>query len=493
MSAKQQPGTPFASGSKRLFIGGEWVAAASGKEFDAINPATGEAMARLAQAETADVDKAVAAARRAFNGEWSRWKPYDRQRLLLRLLDLVEKNWEELALIETLDMGAPLARTRAMKSFASQMILFFASHTNAGGVETPRNNLPGDFTTLRLKAPLGVVGGILPWNAPLMSQWWIVGGALATGCTAVIKPAEDASLSVLRVAELLQEAGMPEGVINIVTGFGHEAGAALAAHRDVDRINFTGSADTGRKIVQASAGNLKRVQLELGGKSPDIIFADADLDKAVPGAGMGVYANSGQICVAGTRLLVQRSIVDEFAQRLKEFSKTVRVGDPFDPQVQLGPLISSKQLQRVMDYIEIGGQEGAQLTQGGRRLGGELAGGYFVEPTVFAGVNNDMRIAREEIFGPVASLIPFDTLEDALRIANDTNYGLAGGVWTRSLATAHKVVQGLQAGSVWVNAYGPLDPHFGFGGYKESGYGWKGGAEIVDSFLYQKAVYMNLG
>lgn len=390
-------------------------------------------------------------------------------------------------------MGAPLVRTRAMKSFASQMILSFASQASAGGVETARNSLPGDFTTFRIKAPLGVVGGIIPWNAPLMSQWWIIGGALAAGCSAIIKPAEDASLSVLRVAELLQEAGVPDGVINVVTGFGHQAGAALAAHRDVDRISFTGSAATGRKIVEASIGNLKRVQLELGGKSPDVVFADADLDLAVPGAAMGVYTNSGQICVAGTRLLVQRSIHDEFAARLKEFSQTVSVGDPFDPQVKLGPLISSRQLQRVMEYIDIGGQEGAQLTTGGQRLGGDLAGGYFVEPTVFAGVNNDMRIAREEIFGPVVSLIPFDDAEDALRIANDTNFGLAGGVWTRSLSNAHKMVHGIKAGSVWVNAYGPLDPNVGFGGFKESGYGWKSAADIVDSFLYQKAVYMVAG
>jgi aldehyde dehydrogenase (NAD+) len=338
---------------------------------------------------------------------------------------------------------------------------------------------------------VGVVGGIIPWNAPLMSQWWILGPTLATGCTAILKPAEDASLTPLRMAELLLEAGMPPGVINVVKGYGHEAGSALAGHRGVDRVAFTGSVETGRKIVAASAGNLKRVQLELGGKSPDIVFADADLDAAVPGAAMGVFNNTGQICAAGTRLLVQRSIHEEFVERLRTFTRSLRVGDPLDPATNLGPLVSSRQLDRVMRYVEIGAEEGAQLAEGGKRLGGAHAGGFFVEPTVFANVHNDMTIAREEIFGPVASVIPFDTLEDALRTANDSEYGLAGGVWTRNVATAHKVAQGIQAGTIWVNCYGVLDINVGFGGYKMSGYGWKGGADHVDSFLYQKAVYMN--
>ncbi|HSV84423.1 MAG TPA: aldehyde dehydrogenase family protein [Ramlibacter sp.] len=483
----------FVSGSKRLLIGGEWQPAASGQEFDTLNPATGEVIARLGKGDKTDVDRAVAAARKAFEGEWSKWTPYDRQRLLLRVHDLVEKHFDELALIETLDMGAPLARTRALKAWASQVILFYASHTGAGGVETARNSLPGNFTTFKLKAPVGVVGGIIPWNAPLISQWWILGPTLATGCTAVLKPAEDASLTSLRMAELLLEAGLPPGVLNVVTGYGAQAGSALAEHPDVDRLAFTGSPETGRRILQASTGNLKRVSLELGGKSPDIVFADANLDLAVPGAGMGVYANTGQICAAGTRLLVQRRIHDEFVERLKAFSRTLRIGNGLDPQVQLGPVISSRQLDRVMKYVDIGAREGAQLASGGKRLGGDLASGFFVEPTIFAGVNNDMAIAREEIFGPVASIIPFDSMEEALHIANDTPFGLAGGVWTQNVATAHKVAHGIKAGTIWVNCYGALDPQVGFGGYKLSGYGWKGGPEHVDSYLYQKAVYMNLG
>jgi aldehyde dehydrogenase (NAD+) len=492
MHAYDIPPPSFVGGSKKLLIGGQWQSAVSGKDFETLNPATGQVIARLAQGDTADVELAVKAARRAFEGEWSRWTPFNRQRLLLRIHDLIEKHFDELALIETLDMGVPLTRSKALKNWASQVILFYASQTNAGGTETPRNSLPGQIMTLTHKAPVGVVGGIIPWNAPLISQWWILGPTLATGCTAVIKPAEDASLSTLRVAELLLEAGLPAGVINVVTGYGGEAGAALAEHPNVDRVSFTGSAETAQKIVTASAGNMKRLQLELGGKSPDIVFADADLDIAVPGAAMGVYGNSGQVCVAGTRLFVQRAVQEEFLERLNKFSATLRVGNGLDPQVQLGPLISKKQLDRVLNYVNIGSSEGATLTSGGKRLGGALAEGYFVEPTVFSGVHNDMTIAREEIFGPVISVIPFDSVDDALQLANDTKYGLAGGLWTRSLSTAHRISQGIKAGTIWVNCYGPLDPNVGFGGYKMSGYGWKGSSEHVESFLYRKAVYMNI-
>jgi aldehyde dehydrogenase (NAD+) len=497
MNAPQKfevPKTAFLGGpAKKHLIGGKWVPASSGKEFETVNPATGEVIAKLAEGDANDINLAVKAARKAFEGEWSKWTPYDRQRLMMRVNDLVEKHFEELALIETLDMGAPLSRTQAIKRWVSQAILFYSSQTGLSTTETPRNSLVGDFTTLTFKAPVGVVGGIIPWNGPLISQWWILGPTLATGCTAVLKPAEDASLSALRIAELLVEAGMPDGVINVVTGFGAPAGATLAAHPDVDRVAFTGSTETGQKIVQASAGNMKRLQLELGGKSPDIVFADANLDAAVPGAAMAAFANSGQICFAGTRLFVQRSIQKEFVERLGEFSRTLRVGNGLDPAVQLGPLISRKQLDRVMGYVDIGGKEGAKLACGGKRMGGDLAAGFFLEPTIFSDVHNDMRIAREEIFGPVISVIPFDDAEDALRLANDTQYGLGGAVWTQNVSTALKMAQGIKSGTVWVNCYGAIDPSIGFGGYKMSGYGWKGGREHVEGFLYQKAVYMNLG
>ena len=482
----------FLNGSKRLLIGGKWVASQSGEEIDAINPADGSVLARIACGTAADVDRAVAAARTAFDGEWSRWKPLERQQLMLRINDLLLQHGEELATIETMDMGAPIARTRGTVKWISQLIHFFASCTGMATTATASNSLPGRIMTLTHKAPLGVVGGIIPWNGPLGGQWWTIGPALATGCTCVIKPAEDASLSILRFGELLAEAGVPDGVVNIVTGYGSDAGAALAAHPGVDKISFTGSTETGRRIVQASAGNLKRLQLELGGKSPDIVFADADLDIAVPGAAMGVFANSGQICYSGTRLFVQQAVQDEFVERLSRYTAQLKVGNGLDDGIDLGPLISQRQLERVMHYVKVGGEEGAALAFGGMRLGGALAQGYFVEPTVFANVNNGMTIARQEIFGPVISVIPFDTVDEVLRLANDTEYGLGGGVWTRSLATAHRVSHGIRSGTVWVNCYGMVDPAVGFGGVKSSGYGWKGGTEHVESFLCRKAVYMNI-
>jgi aldehyde dehydrogenase (NAD+) len=482
----------FLTDSDKLhFIDGKWTPSVSGESIQTFNPSTGRVLATLARGRMEDVDAAVAAARRAFEGPWSRFTPHQRYALMLRVCELLDKNYEELATLESLDMGAPIARTRAMKNGLLQTIMYFASQAmNWTGTTIP-NSLPGNYTTLTLKAPVGVVGGIIPWNAPLISMWWIMGGVLATGCTGVIKTAEDASLTTLRVAELLVEAGVPPGVINVVTGLGVEAGAALAGHMDVDRVAFTGSTDTGREIIKASAGNMKRIQLELGGKSPDIVFADADLEKAVPGAAMGVFNNSGQICSAGTRIFVQRGIQEEFVARMVEHTRTIKVGDPFDPRSQLGPLISKRQLERVMSYMSIGREQGARLAVGGNRLGGELGEGYFVAPTVFDNVDNQMRIAREEIFGPVASIIPFDTADEALQLANDTEYGLGGAVWTTHVGTMMKAMHAIKAGKVWINCYGLADPAVGFSGAKQSGYGMKGGAQHIDGFLYEKSVYIN--
>jgi len=476
---------------KAHFIDGKWQPSVTGESIQTFNPATGKVLATLARGRQEDVNAAVAAARRAFEGPWSRFTPHQRYSLMLRISEVLQKHYDELATLESLDMGAPISRTRAMKNGLVQTVMYFASQAMNWAGSTIPNSLPGNYTTLTLKAPVGVVGGITPWNAPLISMWWIMGGALATGCTAVIKPAEDASLTTLRTAELLIEAGVPEGVINVVTGYGYEAGAALAGHMDVDRIAFTGSTVTGREIIKASAGNMKRVQLELGGKSPDIVFADANLDKAVPGAAMGVYNNSGQICSAGTRIFVQRSIQEEFVARLVEFTKAIKVGDPFDPAVQLGPLISRRQLDRVMGYMSIGCDEGADLAVGGTRLEGELAEGYFIAPTVFDNVNNNMRIAREEIFGPVASVIPFDTIDEALKLANDTDYGLGGACWTTNVSTMTRMMHGIKAGKLWVNCYGLADPAVGFSGCKQSGYGMKGGDQHLDGFLYEKSIYIN--
>ena len=448
-------------------------------------------MAQLARGRTADVDRAVTSARRAFEGPWRRFTPAQRQQVIMRFVELLERHYDELSMLESLDMGAPLhGRLRPAKTGFVQTLLYYASQARSIHGETIPNSLPGNVTTLILKAPVGVVGGIIPWNAPLFGQFNVIGPVLATGCTAVLKPAEDASLSVLRTAELLVEAGVPPGVVNVVTGLGNEAGAALAAHRDVNRIAFTGSTGTGREIIKASAGNIKRLQLELGGKSPDIVFADADLDRAVPGVAMGVYSNSGQICFAGTRVLVQRSIYEQFIEGLAAYGRTLKVGDPLAVDTQLGPLISQRQLDQVLGYVAKGPQEGAALRSGGNRLGGPLAGGYFVEPTVFGNVSNTMSIAREEIFGPVASVIPFDTADEALTLANATDYGLGSGVWSSNISTVMQMVHGLQAGTVWVNCYGLLDPAVGFGGWKQSGYGWKGGAAQIEGYLAQKAAYI---
>lgn len=472
-------------------IGGKWAKPNSGKSFDTYNPATGEVLGQLAEGDAQDVDLAVKAARAAFEGPWSKWTPYQRQMLLMRIHEIIEKNFDELSMIETLDMGAPLSRTKMLKGAICQMISFFATQTVNTAGHTLQNSLPGSVTSFTVKAPVGVIGGIIPWNGPLISQWWVLGAALATGCTVVLKPAEDASLSVLRVVELLHEAGMPEGVVNVVTGYGSVAGEALARHPGVDRVAFTGSTATGRRIIEASAVNIKKLQLELGGKSPDIVFADADLDKAVPGAAMAVFNNSGQICYAGTRLFVERKIQDEFVERVTAHAKSLKVGNGLDPDVNLGPLISKKQLDRVLGYVDGAPGEGARLAGGGKRLGGDLAKGYFVEPTVFADVNNDMTIAREEIFGPVISVIPFDDPDEVLRMANDTEYGLGGAVWTSNVSTALKMVHGIKSGTLWVNCYGMVDPAVGFGGIKLSGYGTKGGPSHVDSYLYSKSVYMN--
>ncbi|MER6976139.1 aldehyde dehydrogenase family protein [Streptomyces carpinensis] len=476
----------------QLVIDGQNVPAESGQTLITVNPSTGETVARLAAGDQADVDRAVLAARRAFNGPWSTWTPYERQALLTRIAQFLDERFEELIQIEAMDMGAPVSRLRSTKPALMKMVSFFASQAANIAGETLMNGIPGNVTTMTLKAPVGVIGGIIPWNGPLNSQFWIIGAVLASGCTAVLKPSEDASLSVLRVAEILHEAGMPAGVINVVTGLGKEAGHALAAHPDVDRIAFTGSTQTGRSIIQASTVNIKKLQLELGGKSADIVCSDADLDKAVPGAAMGVFANSGQICFAGTRVLVQRPIVDEFTDRLLAFMDTLRVGHSLDAAVTLGPVISQPQLDKVLSYIDIGREEGAELLRGGQRIGGELENGYFVQPSVFGGVTNKMRIAREEIFGPVLSILPFDDVDEAIAIANDSEYGLGGAVWSQNLSTALRVVHGVHTGTMWVNCYGYIDPLVGFGGTKLSGYGSKGSAAHMDTYLYTKSVYMQL-
>ena len=490
--SRQHAQHPFLDGkTKRLLIDGKWLEAASGKTFDSINPATGEVLAQVAEGDAEDIDRAVEAARRAFEGPWGKVKPFERQAILLRFADLVEQHADEITELDTLDMGAPVQRTRGMKRRAIGLLRYYAGMATALHGETIENSLPGEVFSYTLKEPVGVVGAIIPWNAPLSSSLWKIGPALATGCTVILKPAEEAPLTPLLLGQLALEAGVPPGVLNVVPGFGETAGAALARHMGVDKIAFTGSHVTGQKIVQASAGNLKRLSLELGGKSPDIVFADADLDAAVPGAGMATFLNSGQICSAGTRLFVERRIYDEFVGRVADFGSSLRVGNGLDPEVTIGPLVSREQFDRVSGYLAIGRQEGARPVTGGDRLTeGDLAKGYFVAPTVFADVRDDMRIAQEEIFGPVISAIPFTDIDEVLSRANNTMFGLGSGVWTRDVSKAHRLAKGIRAGSVWINCYQAMDPAVPFGGYKMSGYGRESGIQHLEEYLNVKAVWI---
>jgi aldehyde dehydrogenase (NAD+) len=479
------------TGPKRLYIGGRWVEASSGRTLEAVNPSTGAVLCDFAAGTRADVDQAVAAAHGAFEGPWSRSTPVQRQNVLLGLADLVDEHAEELAYLDVLDMGAPIGR-RVSSFRPSEILRYYAGWATKIHGETISNSVSPDIFTYTRREPIGVVGSIIPWNGPLSSAIFKIAPVLATGCTMVLKPAEEASLSSIRLAELFGRLDVPEGVLNLVTGIGEEAGAALAEHPDVDKIAFTGSTAVGQQIVRAASGNLKRISLELGGKSPDIVFADADLNAAVPGAGMGVFANTGQVCCAGTRIFVERPVYDEFVAGLAEFADSLRVGNSLDPGTQIGPIVSQRQLERVCGYIDIGVREGARPVTGGNRvIDSGLESGYFVRPAVFADVRDDMRIAREEIFGPVASVLPFDDIAEVVRRANATTYGLGGGVWTSRLNQAHRVAHALRTGVVWVNGYGYFDPAVPFGGYKMSGWGSELSVHSLEEYLVTKAIWVS--
>jgi acyl-CoA reductase-like NAD-dependent aldehyde dehydrogenase len=477
------------SSPRKLLIGGKWVAAKSGKTFETINPATEEVLGLVAEGDKADVDEAVKAARKAYEGgKWPSMSPHERGRLLLKVADLIDKYADELAMLESLDNGKPLAMAKNIdvRGAAGAFRYFAGWPTKIYGETNPSDPSMFNYT---LREPMGVCGLIVPWNFPLLMAVTKVAPALACGNTAILKPAEQTPLTALRLGEILLEAGIPEGVVNVITGFGPGAGSSIAEHPDIDKVSFTGSTEVGKLILQASAGNLKRVSLELGGKSPNIILPDADMDQAVRNAANGVFFNSGQVCVAGTRIFVQRDIYDGFVDKLTSFSESMTTGDPLSPDTRLGPLVSKEQFDRVKNYLEIGKQEGARVTTGGKASAGK---GYFVKPTVFADVNNNMKIAREEIFGPVAAAIPFKDGNDAVLQSNDTTYGLAAAVWTRDISRAHRVARALKAGTVWVNCYGVSDTSMPFGGYKQSGFGREGGKHVIDVFTQMKSVYVKL-
>ncbi|HEX8997373.1 MAG TPA: aldehyde dehydrogenase family protein [Ktedonobacterales bacterium] len=477
----------------KMLIGGQWVEAASGKTFETYNPATGSVLTHVAEGDAEDINRAVAAARRAFeSGPWAKMSPSQRGRLLWRVAELIEEHADELAMLETLDNGKPIKYSRASDvPLTADHFRYFAGWATKIEGETIPVSVP-NMLTYTLREPLGVVGQIIPWNFPMQMASWKLAPALAAGNTVVLKPAEQTPLTALRIGELICEAGFPDGVVNIVPGFGHTAGATLAAHPDVDKIAFTGSTEVGKKIVQASAGNLKKVTLELGGKSPNIIFPDADLKWAVRGALTAIYFNTGQICTAGSRLFVHSSIYDETMSQLTDAANAMRVGMGADPATEVGPIISQEQLARVTGYIESGKSEGAVTRAGGERVGGELSGGYFLRPTVFDQAHDEMTIVREEIFGPVVVALPFDDVEEVARRANQSIYGLAAGVWTSDIKKAHKMVSLLKSGVIWVNTYNQFDAAAPFGGYRQSGYGREMGRAVLDAYTQVKTAWIGL-
>ena len=455
-----------------------------------MNPSTGEEICQVAEADAADVDKAVQAARRAFDqGPWKKMRASERGRMLHRLADLIEQNADQLARLETLDNGKPLSIAKAVdvtKTIACYR--YFAGW--ADKVQGKTIPIDGDFFCYTRHEPIGVIGQIIPWNYPLLMQAWKLAPALATGNTIVMKPAEQTPLSALRLGELILEAGFPEGVVNLLPGFGPTAGAAIARHMDVDKVAFTGSTEVGRLIMEAAAkSNLKRISLELGGKSPNIIFADSDIDDAVEGAHLGLFVNQGQSCCAGSRVFVEQTIYDEFVEKSIARARKRRVGDPLDPLTDQGPQVSESQFDRIMGYIESGKREGATLACGGERVGDR---GYFIQPTVFSDVQDEMKIAREEIFGPVMSIIAFKDMDEVISRANRTTYGLAAGVWTRDIKKAHAVANSVRAGTVWVNCYHVLDTRAPFGGFKQSGMGRELGEYGLQQYTEVKTVTLKL-
>jgi aldehyde dehydrogenase (NAD+) len=488
-TAKKPKYAPPKVADQKMLVGGKWVDAASGKTFETLNPATGEVICRVAEGDKADIDAAVKAARQAFeHGPWRKMNGSDRGRLLNKLADAIEAHKDELAALESLDNGKPIG-----DSLAADLPLTIKCYRYYAGwadkVMGQTIPVDGNYFCYTRHEPVGVVGQIIPWNFPLLMQAWKWGPALACGNTLVLKPAEQTPLTALRVAKLAQEVGFPDGVVNVVPGFGPTAGAALSGHMDVDKIAFTGETGTGKIVMTAAAqSNLKRVSLELGGKSPNVVFADADLDAAVEGAYFGLFFNQGQCCVAGSRLYVQEAVYDEFVQKMVAKAKGRKVGDPFDPGTEQGPQVSQEQFDRVMGYIDAGKKDGAKMMLGGGRVGDR---GYFIQPTVFTEVKDEMKIAKEEIFGPVMSILKFKDVDEVVERGNRTLYGLAAAVWTKDVTKAIRVSNALRAGTVWVNCYDVFDAAAPFGGFKMSGIGRELGQYALQLYTEVKTVIVS--
>src|SRR5215468_8480631 len=481
----------FISKPRKMLINGKWVESASGKTFPTYDPSTGEVLAKVAEGDKEDIDRAVKAARAAFDsGSWPRLTSSERGRLIWKLADLLEQHLQEFAELETLDNGKPLKVARAADvPLAVDLFRYMAGWaTKIEGNTIPISvpYTPGaKYLAYTLREPVGVVGQIIPWNFPLLMAAWKLGPALATGCTVVLKPAEQTPLSCLKLAELVQEAGIPDGVVNIVPGYGETAGAALAAHPGVDKVAFTGSTEVGKLILQAASGNLKKVSLELGGKSPNVVFGDTDVDKAIAGSASAIFFNHGQCCCAGSRLYVEHDIFDKVVEGVSAKADKIRVGPGMESSTDMGPLVSEEQLNRVCGYLESGLSDGAKAVTGGKRHGDK---GYFVKPTVLVNTNDKMKVVQEEIFGPVVTAIPFKDPNDLLTKANDTVYGLAAGIWTRDIQKAHRLASQLRAGTVWINCYNIFDAALPFGGYKQSGWGREMGKDVLELYTEVKAV-----
>src|SRR5438067_6495163 len=477
----------------KLLIGGDWMNAERGRTFDTSNPATAEVLTQVADASQADVDRAVTATRNAFddpNSKWRKMSASERSRVLYRVAEAVEQNIEELAELETLNNGKPIFESRYVDMpMVADVFRYYAGWATKITGDTININ-EGAFT-YTLREPVGVVGAIVAWNFPLLLASWKLGPALACGCTVVLKPAEQTPLTALRFAELAQEAGLPAGVLNVITG-GPDTGKALVQHGGVDKVAFTGSTMVGKEIMRSAADTLKRVTLELGGKSPNIVFADGDLEAAVKGATTGIFYGKGEVCAAGSRLFVEKKVHDEFMSKLVERARKLKPGDPLDPKTRLGAIVSEQQMNTVLGYIESGKKEGAKLLAGGNRVSVDGGKGFFVEPTVFDAVDNNMKIAQEEIFGPVLATIPFDDLDHVAELANQNMYGLAAAVWTNDVKKAHGLARRLKAGTVWINAYNLYDAALPFGGFKQSGFGRELGMHALEHYTELKSVWLNL-